>query len=659
MNKGILSAFFLIFLFVFISGCSTPKEGGLAGLQLQSAGRLVSNWRFDGNFGGDSVGVNHGTGVNHAQIVDNALSLDGKDDYVVINRPRDLNMGNAITVSAWIKTTYNGGLVGGIVKRGANSTTLAGQEYALYLQGGRAYFVLGNGTKAALAGGYIVADGKWHMVTGVLRPDTNVEFYFDGVSKSKTKKTFSGVPGFALQSIGTLKNNSGFFKGMIDNVKIWNYALSATNIKSEFLAGRNGNVNCTNGSTRSCSTGLPGICASGTQTCTNGAWGTCNSNIAPGSRTETCNNLDDDCDGSTDEGLTRTCTTTNPGICAPGTQTCSAGTWGSCVPNVQPGSRQETCNNGIDDDCDGQVDENCASTAISIAAMRLGTSEGALIESKINGLLISHPNVDLIVTPEYLYYTGYEADPVIVSCGDVSCTVSSIGTTKSNSIKTAIEKMQSIASANRVNIVFGTIAEQQKIADVNVTFNTQLIIDSNGVIVGKKRKSTEWKTFPNINCYYDPSNPPSTEPCISIYNSALQTARAFSLKARNASLFKIIPLICGERNNTVFLDKLKNLEGDIIANSEREGDCNYTRISWLIQNDANTDVLNTTCWKWMMNDIFITKWVQERNIVKSGSYLVASESGSRVSGIVSLERRKLNVFQVTQDYVYGEIILPR
>jgi len=71
--------------------------------------------------------------------------------------------------------------------------------------------------------------------------------------------------------------------------------------------------------------------------------------IADASRVEICNNSDDDCDGRVDEGLSRACS----GACGAGTQVCSKGAWGTC--STAP--KAETCN-GRDDDCDGATDEN-------------------------------------------------------------------------------------------------------------------------------------------------------------------------------------------------------------------------------------------------------------------------------------------------------------
>ena len=112
-----------------------------------------------------------------------------------------------------------------------------------------------------------------------------------------------------------------------------------------------------------------GACTEGSRTCTTGAWGACGGAVTPSS--ETCNNIDDDCDGSTDEGLSRACTVTNGDGTCNGTETCNAGGWVGCTAATPA---PELCN-GIDDNCDGAIDENM-SRACSVTVPGVGTCNG-------------------------------------------------------------------------------------------------------------------------------------------------------------------------------------------------------------------------------------------------------------------------------------------
>jgi hypothetical protein len=108
------------------------------------------------------------------------------------------------------------------------------------------------------------------------------------------------------------------------------------------------------GITRACGSSV-GACRPGTETCRTGAWdGMCIGAIGPSA--EICDNADNNCDGRTDEGNPgggATCGSA-AGICRPGTIQCVMGGL-TCVGGTSPGT--ETCN-ALDDDCDGRVDES-------------------------------------------------------------------------------------------------------------------------------------------------------------------------------------------------------------------------------------------------------------------------------------------------------------
>ena len=85
-----------------------------------------------------------------------------------------------------------------------------------------------------------VNDGKWHLITGT-RQGTTWSIYVDGVlSSSQTQGTGASInaSGYDM-SVGVGPgNSSGYFNGSIDDVRVYDRALSPSEIQYLYLMGQ-------------------------------------------------------------------------------------------------------------------------------------------------------------------------------------------------------------------------------------------------------------------------------------------------------------------------------------------------------------------------------------------------------------------------------------
>jgi hypothetical protein len=185
---------------------------------------LVSHWRFDegqGPTAHDSVGSNDGTiygaGWTSNGKFGNALIFDGKNDYVNIG---NLGISGDWTVTFWAKLSENTGIVyypiglnypyAGIRMGGVYSTVR--QHITIYID---------SNTKQ-LFSKTTVQPGIWYHVA-ITKNENNYSIYVNGKHEKTGELIDIDLTDF---TIGTRPNLQGWFKGTIDDVGVWNYAMA-------------------------------------------------------------------------------------------------------------------------------------------------------------------------------------------------------------------------------------------------------------------------------------------------------------------------------------------------------------------------------------------------------------------------------------------------
>ena len=212
---------------------------------------MVGWWPGDGN-ALDIIGGNHGTltGDFAPGKVGQGFSLDGTGDFVLVPDNPNLNITGDVTVDLWAKRKNLN--AADLISKGGGfaGTADVPTAYGLFLVTGDlvgAFFERADGSNVAMLG-FAKADTEFHHYAYVRSGDTHKVFR-DGVVI--TADSFTGRPGdttgrpLIIGSFQSDPNPEDFaapLRGVIDEVEIFNRALSDAEIRAIFEAGSAGKI---------------------------------------------------------------------------------------------------------------------------------------------------------------------------------------------------------------------------------------------------------------------------------------------------------------------------------------------------------------------------------------------------------------------------------
>jgi len=223
-------------------GIVDSKDLNLLAEYLMKELQPVAHWKLDeteGTTAHDSIGVNDGTLHGNPAwqpaggTVGGALQFDGVDDYVSTSFILDPGKGS-FGAFAWIK----GGAPGQVVISQTDITIgRSTQPGSAWLwadsSGGRLMTGLMDTVFGPLESESIITDGQWHHIGLVYDFDgLHRCLYVDGAEVAKDTDVVGGVDsnGGLYFGAGKTLDATSFFTGLIDDIRIYDRALSAEEV---------------------------------------------------------------------------------------------------------------------------------------------------------------------------------------------------------------------------------------------------------------------------------------------------------------------------------------------------------------------------------------------------------------------------------------------
>ena len=201
---------------------------------------LVGYWSFDegtGNTAKDgSKNGNDGaiTGSKWAKgVFGSALEFNGVNDYANMRNPGGGITNKAVSVEAWVQS------MGSNVNANLVFAGPEGLDYGIWIQGGRFFAGVWNseGVQYSAISPSSPTPGLWYHVamTCDFNADKVVRFYINGILSCTSAAAGTAIrSGHTTIDVGGRTPNASYFKGIIDEVRIYNRALSEAEIRKPY-----------------------------------------------------------------------------------------------------------------------------------------------------------------------------------------------------------------------------------------------------------------------------------------------------------------------------------------------------------------------------------------------------------------------------------------
>jgi len=208
---------------------------------------LISEWKFDGDLTDSWVnndGAWSGTTAPNTIatyktssecISGQCFSFDGVDDCVTVTDNVSLNVTTTFSIEMWIKRSAVSTDIVSLLRRDSSDA------YALYSSAGSTGILVRFKDSTAthrIGNASAVSTGQWNHIVG-LYDGRYLKFYTNGISGTPNDiGAFTVAAGSGDLIIG--RNDASvnrYFNGLMDDIRIYNTALSSSQIKQNYIAG--------------------------------------------------------------------------------------------------------------------------------------------------------------------------------------------------------------------------------------------------------------------------------------------------------------------------------------------------------------------------------------------------------------------------------------